>query len=1014
MSDFDAKLIQEFISEGKEHLEVTEKALLQLENSYQNPDTELINQVFRAVHSLKGAAGFFGFKNLGMLSHRMETLLQKIRDNVLSFHPQMFEPLFEGVDLLSQMLDDIEGSENYEIVILTEILEKLAKGEVNLFPSKQIISQKDKQVPLTKEWIEKMIEKGGNNLFLIHLRLPEIIKDISELESFMSNLETLGSILDVSENYNQMRETNIIEPITIVYDTIMELDLVSIALDIAEQDVQLFDLTLIESDIPDSEPITPPISKVSPGKELSKVAEPIAPKPKKKNIKIPHDETIRVSLSHLNKLMNLAGELVLSRNQLLQIIGNKDIPVLNVLSQRITEMQENIMATRMQPIDNLFNKFNRIVRDLSKNVQKKIKLTIMAKDVEVDNTIIEAMGDPLTHLIRNSIDHGVEKPQDRLNTNKPEMGNIHLLAAHKGGHVIITVRDDGKGIDYRSIRDSALKKELITEDDASRMSQKDIIALVFKPGFSTAEKVTSISGRGVGMDVVKTNLEKIGGTIEVNTKINVGTEFIITIPLTLAIIPTLIIESSQQRFAIPQININELVRLKPHEIATRIEVLGDSKVLRLREKLLPLINLREILQLPKMFIHPKTGELKIDNRQPLYDRRAHNIAINEPVQQEEIDEKRENKERRRSVYSAANIVVVNMGNNDFGIIIDKILDTEEIVVKPLSQLLHKVSLFSGATIQGDGRVILILDIANIAHEAKLAFKETEKLANLELELKQAKDIIERQDFFLFNINSYEQFSIPLSLIERIETFRESHIQIIGHKEYINYLGESLRIIRLENILKVSSSEPQNDDLLYLIIPQIGKVKIGIVFNNIIDVINIHVEIDKNTIHEEGIMGTSIIKDRITIFLDVYKISEIAEPEKFEYIRTKELAERSQKIITILLAEDTPFFRNLISGYLTSAGYHVISVKDGQEGYEYLVEHYEKIDLVISDIQMPRMDGLELVQKIKENPTLNHFNVLALTSLDSPENIQHGHDAGFDDYLIKVDKETLLETISKYL
>ncbi len=1050
MADFDESLIKEFISESKEHIAVTEAALLKLEDSYEDPDFDLINQVFRAVHSTKGAAGFFGFKNLGSLSHKMETLLQKIRDNVLKFEPYMFEYLFDGVDYLKQMLDDIEHSEELDLEYLMDILDKLANGEnpdspgentpkssaavKNEEKKEEKISGSSSELPLSESWIKNVLEKAENNVFFISLDLPVVVKEFSGLTDYFDNLKALGNILEISENYETILKSEKLEKVELVYDTIMEDNLLSVALDISDSDVYVFD-----EDIINKIKRTPvkKLVKQEESKETTEKAEnkekvlkskPVeeskvtsytneakkSPK-KTKNLKINKEDTIRVSLSHLNKLMDLAGELVLSRNQLIQIQGGKDIPVLSVLSQRITEMQENIMATRMQPIDNLFSKFKRIVRDLSKNIGKKIKLVIDSKGVEVDNTIIEAMGDPLTHLIRNSVDHGVEMPMKRLELGKAETGTVNLHAEHKGGHVIITVKDDGNGIDYRKVGAKAVSKGIITEEELARMDEKDIIKLILKPGFSTAEKVTSISGRGVGMDVVKTNLDKIGGTIDITTKIGYGTEFLITIPLTLAIIPTLIAKASNYRFAIPQINIIELVRLKAEEINERIEVLGDSQVLRLREKLLPLVDLKNILNLESYYKDPETGELKEDRRGGILDRRLKKVGENEDKGLAgNLINRKGPATRRVSEYNSRNIVVVSMGTNEFGIIIDEILDTEEIVVKPLNKKLKKINLFSGATIMGDGKVILILDVSNIARKANLAFKETKKLNKIEMEKKVAEDMMEKQDFFVFNIGGHEQFSIPLSLIERIEKFDVNDVQVIGSKEYINYLGESLRLIKIEEYLDISYPEDGLKTTKHLIIPQISKVKVGIVFESIVDVTSMNAKIDEKTIQGNGIMGTAMVDDKITLFLDIFEIVEIAEPELFKDINDSVPESDDDRVKNVLLVEDTPFFRNLVSGYIKSAGYECVTKNDGQEAYEYLMSNHNDVDLIVSDIQMPRMDGFELVAKIKAEPLLSHFKVLALTSLDSPENIQKGLDVGFDGYQIKVDKEKLLDSIDKMI
>ena len=396
------------------------------------------------------------------------------------------------------------------------------------------------------------------------------------------------------------------------------------------------------------------------------------------------DTAVRVDVTQLDKLMNLVGELVLARNQIVQYTAQTKEPTLLNAAQRLniitTELQESVMKTRMQPIGNIWARFPRIVHDLAQELGKKVQLVMDGKETELDRTIIEAIKDPLTHIVRNSVDHGIERPEDRLAAGKPEQGVIILRAFHEGGQVNIEIMDDGKGIDIVKVKEKAIQRGLVTADQAGRMSNHEAFALIFLPGFSTAEKVTNVSGRGVGMDVVKTNIEKIGGSVDVVSDHHQGTSLRIKIPLTLAIIPALVVTSGQERFAIPQVSLLELVRLEGEQTRKGIEVLYGAPVYRLRGQLLPLAYLNR--------------ELKLETSGGESETTAQEDAI-------------------------INIVVLHADGRQFGLVVDEINDTEEIVVKPLGKQLKGLTCFAGATIMGDGKVALILDVLGLAQRANV-------------------------------------------------------------------------------------------------------------------------------------------------------------------------------------------------------------------------------------------------------------------------------------------------------
>ncbi len=738
------------------------------------------------------------------------------------------------------------------------------------------------------------------------------------------------------------------------------------------------------------------------------------------------DTTIRVNVSLLDSLMTLAGELVLSRNQLLQTIGTSDIKSAETVGQRIdlitSELQEAIMLTRMQPIGNVFNKFPRVVRDLSKKLGKKIDLTIVGKDVELDKTIIESINDPLTHLVRNSIDHGIESPDERRKKGKTESGIVLLKAYHEAGQVVIEISDDGKGIDGDALADSAVKKGLLTVEQAKAMSDKEKVNIIFLPGFSTAQQVTDVSGRGVGMDVVKTNLDQLGGNVDIISEVGQGTTISIKLPLTLAIIPCQIIMTGGERYAIPQVNLEELLRIPATQVKDRVERVGDAEVVRLRGNLLPLIRLSEIIDLEYTYWDDRTQETKKDQRQHLSDRRCKKSPLfndghatsEEPSSDKELFP-RSTEDRRVSAASALNIVVVSTGSMRYGLVVDRLLDSEEIVIKPLGRHLQHCKGYAGATIMGDGRIALILDVSNLARMANLTSLDgTDRAAELAISAEEAiMAERDKQALLIFRSSEQEQFAVPLNQVERIEKIKIEDVEELGGKRVMQYRGGSLSLIRVDDVAMV---QPIADhDNLLVIVFNVARRNVGLLAIGPIDAIETTVEIDDVTLKQPGIMGSAIIDTHTTLLVNIFELVQNLFPEWFEGMNTFEIEKHDDGVLpTILLAEDSNFFRNQVKGYLTEAGYETLEGEDGQEAWEVLENNSERVALVVTDIEMPRMDGFELTQKIKNDPRFTGLPVIALTTLAGEEDVARGETVGVDEYHIKLDKERLMESVHKYM
>ena len=559
------------------------------------------------------------------------------------------------------------------------------------------------------------------------------------------------------------------------------------------------------------------------------------------------ETAIRVDVSLLDRLMNLVGELVLARNQILQFSTAQEGAGLGSAPQRLSwitsELQEGIMKTRMQPIGNVWGKFPRLVRDLEAACGKKVRLEMEGKETELDKTVIEAIKDPLTHIVRNSVDHGIESPEKRREAGKNEEGLLSLKAYHEGGQVHIEIADDGGGISPEKIRDKALSKGLISPEVARQMSERDLLNLIFLPGFSTAEKVTHISGRGVGMDVVKFNIESINGVIDIQSKPGLGTTLKIKIPLTLAIIPALMVSSQNNRYAIPQINLLELVRLEGVKVQTEIQLVHGAPIYQLRGHLLPLIFLNQ--------------ELEVSNG---------------------LD----------TVQNSLNIVVLKAGDHQFGLVVDEVNDTQEIVVKPLHQILRHVDAFAGATILGDGSVALILNVMGLVKKAHLISANLEQ-AKIEKAPVIEIDTRDKQMLLLVKAGYTDHMAVPMKQLERIEKLDGSLVEKAGDHDVIQYRGKIMPLIHIGSVLPERRKKPrqivepsvyENKALIYAAVYTKNGRSIGFVVDRVYDVVEVVVEI-KDVIRREGVLGTTVIQGNVTEILDVDWILKLAPPGFFD-------------------------------------------------------------------------------------------------------------------------------------
>ncbi len=691
------------------------------------------------------------------------------------------------------------------------------------------------------------------------------------------------------------------------------------------------------------------------------------------------NSSIRVQVTLLDRLMNLISEMVLVRNQVLQYANGKEDSIFFALTQHLdlvtSELQDSIMRTRMQPIGSVFSKFQRLVRDISKDLGKKIELNIFGQETELDKSLIESIKDPLTHIVRNSCDHGLETPDVRSKSGKKETGIINLKAYQEGGHVVIEVSDDGKGLNTEKVLAKAIENGVVTAENAKKLSEKEIQHLIFSAGLSTAEKVTSVSGRGVGMDVVRSNIEKIGGTIDLNSVFGKGTVIQLRIPLTLAIIPAMTIRLNQSFYVIPQVKIKELIRIDEGEGKNKLEKIQENLVLRLRGKVIPIVGLKDIL--------------KID-------------SVNED--------------------KSYNIVILECDGGEYGLVVDEICDTKDIVVKPLPGFLKKLNVFSGSTIMGDGQVALILDVQGMAEKSSVSSAHQKNATDYsDLEEIEEKNSFEICDYLLFELNDDVSYCIPLNLVNRLEEFDISEVNYSGDQKLISYRDSVLNLIELDVFFnKQESSLP--DKIVTIVVSRANKYY-GLVVKKIVDLLVLSSSIEESLSDTTGIVGNLIGADK-TIYsvVDSYAVVDEVfgrENNKNEKSREAIVNEKEKNVNAnvnvkgkkILLAEDTPFFAKRIISILKDEGYDVTHAANGQIAFDKLNDSPRgTFDLLLSDIEMPILNGFDLMEKVRSIPDFSHLPSVAITTRFTDTDRKKGKEKGFTKYLEKLKSDELINEL----
>jgi two-component system chemotaxis sensor kinase CheA len=1056
--------LQMFLEEARDHLRDIESDLLSIETEKGPADVELVNKVFRGIHSIKGAAGFFGLTRIKELSHVMENLLNRIRNLEIVPVRRVVESLLKSADVLSTMVESPHTSESTDIEASIALLKAAQVDEPADSAVKGVLDAHGHERFRVSAGELATARKGGKLLYLLSF---EMVADADAKGRYpldlIHELEKTGliveSALDLGED-GAIGGSTASLPFHVLYATVLDPEMTSLLTGLAVSRIHVVGPdSIVEAG--EAPPPPPAKAKASKGKKKEKArGEPepvvaaapvprapeptaapapvqqtpaVAPRPvqvdpPREVAPAPHpaedpravggaspasvqagtgSASLRVNVKVLDRLMTLAGELVLSRNQLMQKVVGRNLTEIQTSSQGlsliISELQEAVMSTRMQPLSIVFGKFQRVVRDMAGTLGKEIRLDVEGEDVELDKTVIESIGDPLTHLVRNAVDHGIEaSPADRENKGKNRQAVVRLHAYHEAGKVVIEVSDDGRGIDTDRVREKALQQKLVDPKILAQMSEKDVINLIFLPGFSTAAQVTEISGRGVGMDVVKTNFTKLGGVIEIESRKGKGSVFRVKLPLTLAIIPSLLVSVQDETYAIPQVSLVELVRIPAKEVRNRIEKIGDALVMRLRGNLLPLVKLSEALGVDQVkFQHPETGEWLVDKRAEVADRRG-------PVEKESVEERqrRTGSDRRYRSNSAVNIVVLSAGTFQYGLIVDRLHESEEIVVKPLGRHFAGIACYAGATILGDGRVSLILDVVGISKFLSLrdvggADKNQDDSARKLAKLKDSQSLL------LFRGSEREQFAVPLSLVSRLEVIPRQSIEVVGGRRTVQYRGGSLPLVDLADVAQVQPLPDQ--DSYFVIVFVAGGREVGLLVSQIVDITEASEEFDEATFKQVGILGSAILAGSTTLLVDLWGVVQACLPGFIEARKAKEAARKYR----ILVVEDSPFYLRQISGFLVDCGYDVVQAVHGADGMAKL-ESEADIDMILTDIEMPIMDGLEFTRQVRASQKFRHLPVVAVTSLSGEDAMARGKAAGVDSYMVKLDREKITHTVETFI
>jgi two-component system chemotaxis sensor kinase CheA len=905
-------LLRDFLTETNENIDVADTQLIKFEQDPSN--AEILNNIFRLVHTIKGTCGFIGLTRLASLAHAAETLMDRFREG-MPVTSDAVGLVLRTIDRIKEILAALEASEGIEPTgsdeDLTSQLIAMAAGEAQPAKAAKAVEAKPAK-PAKPAAAAKPVEPPAPVQSLERPLLPGEVS-LDELERMFRDTP-----VEPPKPFEPLKAANAPAPVE--------------------------------------------APKPVPAKAAEKAPAPAIGAAAANDDGAAQgsvsSQTIRVNVDALEHLMTTISELVLTRNQLLEISRRSEDDEYKVSLQRLStvtaELQSAVMQTRMQPVGNAWQKLPRLVRDLSNDLGKYIDLELTGAETELDRQVLDFIKDPLIHMVRNSADHGLESPSERIKAGKSERGVIKLAAYHQGGQIVIEVGDNGRGLDVDRIRAKAIDNGLATEAEVSKMSDSQVFRFIFQPGFSTAAKVTSVSGRGVGMDVVRSNIEQIGGTVDVRSKLGAGSTFTIKIPLTLAILPALIVSVHEQRFAIPQLAVVELVRAQAGSEHV-IEQLKGAPVMRLRETLLPIVRLADLL-----------GTADAGGG---------------------------------STPEADFVVVMRVGGQVFGLVVDKVCQTEEIVVKPMSSKLRGVAIFSGCTILGDGRVIMIIDPNGVAQAATFA---TEATAQEGRDVPDAEKVdAALVSMLIVRAGSHEPKAVPLSLITRLEEVEATSVELANGRQVVQYRGDLIPLVY------ASDDMPKKTEgtLLVLVFTE-GERSMGLVVDEIVDIVADRLDIQLPS-DVPGAFGAAIINGAATAVLDVGHFLAAGFKDWFD----RAPANRTTARLKVVLVDDSDFYRSLVEPMLRAAGCDVTGFRSPQDALGYLTSG-GPCDAIVSDIDMPVMDGFAFTTILRQDVRFTQTPIIAVSGVCTPEAVERGRAAGFTDYVGKFDRAGLVTALAE--
>ncbi|MGE7153969.1 chemotaxis protein CheW [Methylorubrum rhodesianum] len=895
-------LLREFLVESAEHLDTVDAELVRFEQDPNNQ--QILRNIFRLVHTIKGTCGFLGLPRLEALAHAAETLMGRFRDGY-PVSGASVTLILATLDRLKAILADLEatGSEPAGAdADLIGALEQMASEEAPAAAAP----------PPPPE-------------------LPPIVE--RELKPGEVSLEDLERAFMEAPGPDDFPAAPAIEA----------------------------PAPVLEAPAPTFESAPEPAAPVQAAERPA--AAPSAPAAEGGESAVAAKvQTIRVNVDTIEHLMTMVSELVLTRNQLLEIARRHEDSGYKVPLQRLShvtaELQEGVMKTRMQPIGNAWQKLPRVVRDLSAELGKGIDLVMSGAETELDRQVLDVIKDPLTHMVRNSADHGIEATNERLKAGKPARGTIRLSAYHEGGTITIEIADDGKGLDLAAIRKKAVERNLAPAADVERMTDAQVAKFIFHAGFSTAKAVTSVSGRGVGMDVVKTNIETIGGVVDIATELGRGTTFTIKIPLTLAIVSALIVKAGEQRYAVPQIAVLELVRVDPkgeNKSTNSIERIHGAPVLRLRERLLPIVTLEGLMR----------GQATVEEGE---------------------------------LVESGFVVVAQVGRQRFGVLVDEVFHTEEIVVKPMSSKLRHIPLFAGNTILGDGAVVLIVDPNGVA---KLVGQSAQSGAATETEVEETEAGDAKATLLVFKGGAGGFKAVPLSLVTRLEEIDASKIEHLGGRPLIQYRGRLMPLVPADPGIVIRSEGNQA-----LVVFSDGDRAMGLVVDEIVDIVEERLDIEISA-DRSDLIGSAVLRGRATDIINIAHFLPLAYDDWARGPRKTVV-----KAPSLLLVDDSAFFRDMLTPVLKAAGYGVTTAASADEAMG-LLKGSAGIDLVVSDLDMPGRSGFDLVAAMrKSGGRLAEMPVIALTGTVAADAIEQARRLAISDLVAKFDRSGLLAALAE--